>query len=82
MWWRPTSRPASISRPGDKGANWERRNEFDAGAMYYARIVPDPKNVDRIFVMNVELRESTDGQLLRELPILCPRNLFPSHGGL
>jgi len=50
-----------IFRSSDKGANWERRNEFDVGAMYYARIVPDPKNVDRIFVMNVELRESTDG---------------------
>ena len=50
-----------IFRSSDKGANWERRNEFDAGAMYYGRIVPDPKNVDRIFVMNVELRESTDG---------------------
>jgi photosystem II stability/assembly factor-like uncharacterized protein len=50
-----------IFRSTDKGANWERRNEFDVGAMYYARIIPDPKNVDRIFVMNVELRESTDG---------------------
>jgi photosystem II stability/assembly factor-like uncharacterized protein len=50
-----------IFRSSDKGANWERRNEFDVGAMYYGRIVPDPKNVDRIFVMNVELRESTDG---------------------
>ncbi len=50
-----------IFRSSDKGANWERRNEFDSGAMYYARIVPDPKNVDRIFIMNVELRESSDG---------------------
>jgi photosystem II stability/assembly factor-like uncharacterized protein len=50
-----------IFRSSDRGANWERRNEFDVGAMYYARIIPDPKNVDRIFVMNVELRESTDG---------------------
>jgi len=50
-----------IFRSSDKGANWERRNEFDSGAMYYARIVPDPKNVDRIFIMNVELRESADG---------------------
>ena len=32
-----------------------------SGAMYYARVVPDPKNVDRIFVMNVQLRESLDG---------------------
>ncbi len=50
-----------IFRSDDKGATWERRNEFDAGAMYYARVVADPKNVDRIFVMNVSLRESLDG---------------------
>ena len=50
-----------IFRSDDKGATWDKRNEFDAGAMYYARVVPDPKNVDRIFVMNVDLRESLDG---------------------
>jgi photosystem II stability/assembly factor-like uncharacterized protein len=50
-----------IFRSNDKGATWEKRNEFDSGAMYYARVAPDPKNVDRIFVMNVSLRESLDG---------------------
>src|SRR6202790_536103 len=50
-----------IFRSDDRGANWERRNEFDVGAMYYARVVCDPKNVDRIFVMSVSLRESLDG---------------------
>jgi photosystem II stability/assembly factor-like uncharacterized protein len=50
-----------IFRSNDRGATWERRNEFDVGAMYYARVVCDPKNVDRIFVMNVNLRESLDG---------------------
>ncbi|MFZ0951056.1 MAG: glycosyl hydrolase, partial [Candidatus Sulfotelmatobacter sp.] len=50
-----------IFRSDDKGATWERRNEFDLGAMYYARVVADPKNVDRIFVMNVTMRESLDG---------------------
>src|SRR5579863_8815491 len=50
-----------VFRSNDKGATWERRNEFDEGAMYYARVVVDPKNVDRIFVMSVELRESLDG---------------------
>jgi photosystem II stability/assembly factor-like uncharacterized protein len=50
-----------IFRSNDKGATWDRRNEFDQGAMYYGRVVPDPKNVDRIFVMNVSLRESLDG---------------------
>ena len=50
-----------IFRSENKGATWERRNEFDEGAMYYARVVADPKNVDRIFIMSVELRESLDG---------------------
>jgi photosystem II stability/assembly factor-like uncharacterized protein len=50
-----------IFRSDDRGATWDRKNEFDAGAMYYARVVADPKNVDRIFVMNVTLRESLDG---------------------
>ncbi len=50
-----------IFRSDDKGANWERRNEFDEGAMYYARVVCDPKNVDRIWLMFVDLRESRDG---------------------
>jgi photosystem II stability/assembly factor-like uncharacterized protein len=50
-----------IFRSNDKGATWERRNEFEAIGMYYAHIVADPKNVDRIFVMNVSLRESLDG---------------------
>ncbi len=50
-----------IFRSSDKGATWERRNEFDQGAMYYARVVPDPKNVDRIYVMSVFLRVSDDG---------------------
>ena len=50
-----------IFRSNDKGATWERRNEFADIGMYYARIFVDPKNVDRIWVMNVQLRESRDG---------------------
>ena len=50
-----------IFRSSDRGATWERKNEFDVGAMYYAQIIADPKNVDRVFVMNVTLRESLDG---------------------
>ena len=50
-----------IFRSTDKGATWERRNEFDQIAMYYARVFPDPKNTDRIYVMNTFLRASDDG---------------------
>ena len=56
-----TDGKAGVFRSTDKGATWERRNEFDQGAMYYARVVADPRNADRIFVMNVSLRESRDG---------------------
>ena len=56
-----TGGKGGIFRSTDKGATWERRNEFDAGAMYYGRVVADPKNADRIFVMNVNLRQSLDG---------------------
>jgi len=50
-----------VFRSTDKGATWERRNEFNEGAMYYGQIIADPKNSDRIFVMTVYMRESNDG---------------------
>src|SRR3989441_1710458 len=57
-----------IFRSSDRVGSWERRNEFDAGAMYYARIVADPKDVDRVYVMNVFLMVSDDGgRTLRRL---------------
>ena len=63
-----TDRKGGIFRSNDRGGSWERRNEFDAGAMYYARIVADPKDVDRIYVMNVFLMVSDDGgRTLRRL---------------
>lgn len=61
-------RRGGIFRSGDRGGSWERRNEFDATAMYYSRIVADPKDVDRIYVMNVFAMVSDDGgRILRRL---------------
>ena len=61
-------RRGGIFRSGDRGGSWERRNEFDSTAMYYSRIVADPKDVDRIYVMNVFLMVSDDGgRTLRRL---------------
>ncbi|MFN2599097.1 MAG: glycosyl hydrolase, partial [Pyrinomonadaceae bacterium] len=50
-----------IYRSSDRGESWERRNPYDVTAMYYARIVADPKDVDRIYVMNVLIQVSDDG---------------------
>jgi len=54
-------RRGGIFRSSDRGSSWERRNEFDSTAMYYSRILADPKEVDRIYVMNVFLMVSDDG---------------------
>ncbi len=54
-------RRGGIFRSSDRGSSWERRNDFDSTAMYYSRIVADPKEVDRIYVMNVFLMVSDDG---------------------
>src|SRR6266446_1220371 len=65
---RLSARKGGIFRSNDRGGSWERRNEFDAGAMYYSRIVADPKDVDRVYVMNVFLMVSDDGgRTLRRL---------------
>ena len=53
-------RAASSART-DRGVTWEKRNAFDAQAQYYAHIVVDPKNTDRIYVMNVLIQVSDDG---------------------
>jgi photosystem II stability/assembly factor-like uncharacterized protein len=61
-------RKGGIFRSSDRGGSWEKRNEFDTGAMYYAHVVADPKDVDRIYVMNVFLMVSDDGgRTLRRL---------------
>jgi photosystem II stability/assembly factor-like uncharacterized protein len=61
-------RKGGVFRSNDRGGSWERRNEFDVGAMYYSRIVADPQNVDRIYVMSVFLMVSDDGgKTLRRL---------------
>jgi photosystem II stability/assembly factor-like uncharacterized protein len=63
-----SDRKGGIFRSNDRGGSWERRNEYDVTAMYYSRIVPDPKDVDRVYIMNVFLMVSDDGgRTLRRL---------------
>ena len=57
-----------IFRSSDLGVTWEKRNDFDAQAQYYAHMVVDPKNPDRLHVMSVYLQVSDDaGKSLRGL---------------
>jgi photosystem II stability/assembly factor-like uncharacterized protein len=50
-----------IFRSTDRGVTWERRNEFNQGAMYYAHVYVDPKNAERIYIMGVLIQVSDDG---------------------
>ena len=51
---------SGIFRSNDRGATWERTSPNIAQAMYYAQIVADPKNVDRIYIPNVVFQVSDD----------------------
>src|SRR5262249_41012736 len=46
-----TEKKGGIFRSTDLGATWEKRNDYDAQAQYYARMFVDPKNADRLYVM-------------------------------
>jgi photosystem II stability/assembly factor-like uncharacterized protein len=61
-----------IFRSLDQGVTWEKRNDFDAQAQYYAHIVVDPANASRIYVMNVALMVSDDGG--KTLSVLGEKN--------
>jgi photosystem II stability/assembly factor-like uncharacterized protein len=50
-----------IFRSNDFGLTWEKRNDYDEQAQYYARIVVDPHNADRLYVMGVFIQVSNDG---------------------
>jgi photosystem II stability/assembly factor-like uncharacterized protein len=56
-----TDKKGGIFRSTDRGVTWERRNEFDQQAQYYSRLFVEPKNADRIYVMNVLIQVSDDG---------------------
>jgi photosystem II stability/assembly factor-like uncharacterized protein len=50
------------------GLTWEKRNPFDSQAQYYAHVVVDPADKNRIYVMNVDIQVSDDGgRTLRDL---------------
>jgi len=61
-------RRGGIFRSTDKGGSWERRSPNTAQGMYYGQIIPDPKDVDRIYMPDVILQVSEDaGRTFRPL---------------
>jgi photosystem II stability/assembly factor-like uncharacterized protein len=54
-------RQGGIFRSSDLGITWEKRNPYDQQAQYYAHVVVDPVNKERVYVMNVFIQISDDG---------------------
>lgn len=52
---------AGIFRSNDAGISWEKRASYTAQPMYYATLVADPFNVDRVYSMDVGTQVSDDG---------------------
>lgn len=51
-----------IFRSNDRGATWHRQSPFNAQGMYYGVLEPDPKDVDRVYIMNVIIMVSDNGR--------------------
>jgi photosystem II stability/assembly factor-like uncharacterized protein len=55
-------RKGGVYRTTDRGATWEKRGDYVSGSpQYYNEIFADPKDVDRVYSMDVFLRVSDDG---------------------
>src|ERR1017187_10350086 len=50
-----------LYRSTDGGITWERRNNSDQQAQYYAKVVVDPANAERVYIMGVNISVSDDG---------------------
>jgi photosystem II stability/assembly factor-like uncharacterized protein len=55
------NRKGGIFRSIDNGVTWEKRTDYNAGAMYYGDIFADPKNVERVYTPDVIFQVSDDG---------------------
>ncbi|MGP8246075.1 MAG: WD40/YVTN/BNR-like repeat-containing protein, partial [Bryobacteraceae bacterium] len=50
-----------LYRSADNGITWQKRNSYDVQGQYYAKVVVDPANPDRVYVMNTNIMVSDDG---------------------
>jgi photosystem II stability/assembly factor-like uncharacterized protein len=58
-----------LYRSTDNGITWEKRNSSDSQGQYYAHVVVDPEDSDRVYIMNVNISVSNDGgRTLASLP--------------
>ena len=56
----PESRGGTY-RSTDNGVTWEKRGSYDEQGQYYSKVLVDPANSDRIYIMNMNIMVSDDG---------------------
>jgi photosystem II stability/assembly factor-like uncharacterized protein len=56
------NRAGGVFASTDRGQSWEKRDDFfSSSPQYYATIFVDPKNAERIYVMDTNIQTSDDG---------------------
>ena len=56
------NRTGGFFRSKDRGASWEKMSSYvSGGPQYYNELVADPKNVDRVYSMDVYMQVTEDG---------------------
>jgi photosystem II stability/assembly factor-like uncharacterized protein len=56
------NKKGGIYRSTNRGASWEKRSDYVSGSgQYYNELICDPRDVDRVYSMDVYLRVTTDG---------------------
>jgi photosystem II stability/assembly factor-like uncharacterized protein len=71
------NRRGGVYRSADGGVTWSRGADYNQGAMYYGAIFADPHDVDRLYIMDVNLQVSDDGG--RTVRPLGTRNVHVDH---
>jgi photosystem II stability/assembly factor-like uncharacterized protein len=56
-----TEGKGGVFKSTDRGASWEKQSSYTTSGNYYQKIICDPKDVNKIFVMNTYLGVSKDG---------------------
>jgi photosystem II stability/assembly factor-like uncharacterized protein len=52
---------AGLYRSNDRGSSWEKQSTYSTAGNYYQRLFADPKNVNKLYAMNVYAGVSLDG---------------------
>ena len=56
-----TEGKGGVFKSSDRGASWEKQGDFSTSGNYYQKIFCDPKDVNKVFVINAYMVVSKDG---------------------